>query len=55
LQNRCARRLPVLNDALLGFDLKEATTHEKAQEIADYLKRNMEVVAVTLCDTHPML
>ena len=46
--------VPLLENALLGFDLPEGTSFQKAHEVADYLNRNLADVGVTMFDAHPM-
>lgn len=48
------KHIPLLEEALLGFDLPTGTTVKKAQAIADFLNDNLGDVSITIFDTHPM-
>ncbi len=41
------RELSGLGDGFLGFELPEATTFERANEIADFLNDNIESISYT--------
>ena len=36
------------------FDLPEGTSHDKAQEIVDYMNSNIARISMTVFDSHPM-
>jgi hypothetical protein len=46
--------MPVLEHALLGFDLPTGTSVRQAEAIADFLNDNLVEINVTLLDSHPM-
>lgn len=41
-----------LKEAFIGFGLRQGTTIEKAQEVADYLNRNLADLSFTMFDDH---
>jgi hypothetical protein len=46
--------VPLLENALLGFDLPDGTSFKRSHEIADFLNNNLADVTVTIFDAHRM-